>query len=237
MTEDTGNPLDHAITTLASSGIGTFSGMEAFIQFLIQLGEDPVQVISALAAHILQYGGEVRSVLEDLASGVLSHGLTGYFTLKTNQALSPVRDALNQQITRGNQIAELHQTTITTMRGKLNTLTTSASVPGATWQGESADAMINSFEGLSQFLSQLSDQIQHNGQQAMLNRTFLQVLEFTGALAGAMTVLDILLVIASGIIVVSTGGIAAPVALLVDGGLIALETDILLAILAADALA
>jgi hypothetical protein len=112
---DMGTLVDHAVNELASLGIGSFSGMEAFIQFLIQLGEDPVHVISALAAHILQYGGEVPSVLEDLASGVLSRGLTGYFTLKTNQALSPVRDALNQQTTRGNQIAELHQTTISTM--------------------------------------------------------------------------------------------------------------------------
>jgi hypothetical protein len=112
-----------------------------------------------------------------------------------------------------------------------------ASVPGASWQGEGADAAIASFENISQVLSQLSDQIQHNGQQAILNRTFLQVLEFTGELAAAMAVLDILLVIASCVIVVATGGVAAPAAILIDGGLLALEMDILLAILAADALA
>lgn len=235
--EDIGTLVGHAANELASAGIGAFSGMEAFIQFLIQLGEDPVQVISALAGHIIQYGGEVRSVLGDVSSGVLSHGLNGYFTLKTNQALSPVRDALSQQITRGNQIAELHQTTINTMRGRFNTLTAGASVPGATWQGEGADAMITSFEEISQVLSQLSDQIQHNGQQAILNRTFLQVLEFTGELAAGMAVLDILLVIASCVIVVFTEGTAAPVAILIDGGLLALEMDILLDILAVEALA
>ncbi|MEO6891985.1 MAG: hypothetical protein ABI456_20415, partial [Ktedonobacteraceae bacterium] len=99
-----------------------------------------------------------------------------------------------------------------------------------------------SFGEIAPFLSQLGDQIEHNGQQASLNRTFIQILEGIGVLAAGMVVLDVLLLIVEGVIalfglltgpgdILIVGGEA-----LLDAGMVAAEIDILLTLLGADAL-
>lgn len=264
--QDAQTLIGKAAGELESLGIGTFGGMEGFIQFLIHLGEDPVHVISQLWSRITAHGGTATSVLEEMAHGIETYGLTGYFTRMTNQAVSPIKDALNGQTKRASQIADLHQTTVSTMQKKLTTLTavttpsstpmtwqgTSTDVTTGTapstmtmaWQGTAADTMNASFGDISQFLSQLNDQIHNNGQQASLNHAFLQVLEFTEYVAIGMVVLDILLVIVNAVILVGSAAFAgvgvlagAAIDALLDTGVLALEIEILLALVAADALA
>ncbi len=243
--QDFGKLVEQAASDLASLGVGMFGGMEEFIQFLIHLGEDPVHVISRLWSHIVSYGGEAASVLEETAHGVLTYGLIGFCTHKANQAVAPVKNALNEQTHRGKQIADLHQDTLTTMQNKLTLLTTSGSAANLsmTWQGAGADAMTTSFGDISQLINQLNDQIHNNNQQAVLNNAFIQGLEFTGAVAIGMAVLDILLIIVNAIILIGSAAFAgvgvvagAAIDALLDASVLALELEILAALVAADAL-
>lgn len=236
--------VGHAVGELESLGIATFGGMSEFIHFLISMGEDPVHVISTLVSHISRFGGDVVQVLEETAHGVMTYGITKFFEMKATQALAPVKDALNQQTTRGSQVAAVHQTTIKTMQTKLDALTASNTTSGMAWQGASVSQMNASFADISQFLNQLNDQIQHDSQQATLNRTFLQILEIIGGLAIGLAVLDILLLIASCItitvVTVGTAGVgdavAVPLVTVAWGGLLTSELEFLLALVGADAL-
>lgn len=231
---------------LESLGIGMFGSRGEFIQFLIHLGEDPVHVISTLWSHTSGHGGDPFSVLEELANGVLTYGLTNYCTQKANQAVAPIRSALNDHNTRGQQVVNVHQTTLTVTQSKLNTLTGNASAANLpmTWQGAGADAMTTSFSGISQFIEQLNEQMHTNQQQIALNNAFIQGLELTGAVAIGMLVLDILLVAVNAIILVG-GTVVAPgvgtlagagIDALLDAGVLALELEILAAMVATDAL-
>ncbi|MDQ2902730.1 MAG: hypothetical protein M3Y81_04150 [Chloroflexota bacterium] len=239
--KDVESLVGHAMGDLASLGIGSFGDMAAFVRWLLELGEDPVSVISALAARAASLGGDVGPVLSEVAAGVLSQGLQSFCTQVLTQAVAPIIGTLTAQITRGDQVAAVHQTTLNTMHSRLTALTTGTTGAGA-WQGASPDAMLVSFGEIAPFLSQLGDQIEHNGQQASLNRTFIQILEGIGVLAAGMVVLDVLLLIVEGVIalfglligpgdILIVGGEA-----LLDAGMVAAEIEILLTLLGTDAL-
>ncbi|GCE11721.1 hypothetical protein [Tengunoibacter tsumagoiensis] len=242
--DDMSHLVSHATDELSSLGISSFSGVEAFVKFLIDMQQDPVNVISTLSIHIAQFGGDVSLILEELADGVITHGAPRFFEMKATQALTPIKDALSQQTTHGNTIADVHTTTLSTMKTKLDALKTSNTVSNVAWQGASVEEMSSSFDDISKTLNELSDQIQHDSHQAILNRTFMLVLEGIGILAIGMALLDILLLIvgAIGITAVGVGtagigfAVGVPVGAIAWGALIASEVELLLALVAADAL-
>jgi hypothetical protein len=242
--DDMEHLVGKAVGELESLGIAAFGGMGAFIHFLVSLGEDPVHVISSLVSHISRFGGDVVQVLEETAHGVMTYGVTKFFEMKATQALAPIKDALNQQTIRGSQVAAVHQTTLTTMRTKLDALTTGNTTSGMAWQGASVAEMNASFADISQFIDELNEQLQHDSRQATLNHRFLQILEGIGVIAIGLVVLDVLLLIASCItiaaVTVGTAGVgdvvAVPLITVAWGSLLTAEVEFLLALVAADAL-
>ncbi|MBA2285551.1 MAG: hypothetical protein H0W02_08720 [Ktedonobacteraceae bacterium] len=124
--KDVESLVGHAMGDLASLGIGSFGDMAAFVRWLLELGEDPVSVISALATRAASLGGDVGPVLSEVAAGVLSQGLQGFCTKVLTQAVAPIIGTLTAQMTRGDQVAAVHQTTLSTMQSRLTALTPSS---------------------------------------------------------------------------------------------------------------
>ncbi len=233
---DLGTLIDHAVSQLESFGIAAYGDIRLLVEYLIKLGEDPVSVLSRLGSHISSIGGDVVSTLEEIAHGVLTYGLIEFLKMKVEQALTPVKDLLEQNIIRGQMVADVHRTTLDTMQAKLTLLTSGSASSGMAWQGQSVEAMSASFADISTFINQLSDQIQHDGTQARLNQAFIQILEGIGIIAAGLAIIDIFLAIASAVVVVATAGVGALPVGAIDAGVLAAQLDFLLALVAADCL-
>lgn len=228
--------VQHSVDILDSLGIGFFHGLNEFIQFLINLGQDPVHTIATLSAHIAKIGGETIATLEELAHGVMTYGLTGYFERKVTQAVQPLKNALTQQSTRGHEVAHVHTTTLATMQLKLNALQTGDTSSGMKWEGASVEEMNTSFTTISQAIKNQVAQIDTSGEQDTLNRNFLTILEGIGKFAQMLAILDVLLIAASAIVVVASGGTLALADVALIAGILQFELELLLVLVAADAL-
>ncbi|MBV9691257.1 MAG: hypothetical protein JO202_16275 [Ktedonobacteraceae bacterium] len=231
--DDFGKLLDTALKELESLGIGTFEGLEGFVHFLLEMGQDPVHVISSMIGHIEHIGGSVIPTMEEIALGVVNQGLTGFATAKLNQVVEPVRGALQQQNRVGMQVADVHKTTMSVMQTRLTSLTT-AQASGVTWQGPGATEMNTQFTSLSNSLTQLNLNIDAGGAQQSLNNACLLVLEGIGVLAAGLAILDILLIVVEAVVAVATGGTAVLVEAPLDAALLAAQIDLILSLVAAD---
>ncbi len=227
--------VEHAVSQVALIGGAGFGDVNLLVEFLIKEGEDPVAVISALISHISSIGGDVAGTLEEITHGVLVYGLIGFLKMKVEQALAPIKETLQQNIARGQMVADVHHTTLTTMQAKLDVLRSGSNASGMAWQGQSVDAMSTQFAYISNFINQLSDQIQHDGTQARLNQAFIIVLEGIGLIAAGLAIVDILLVIASAVVTVSTEGVGI-VLFPIDAAVIGAQLVFLLELVAADCL-
>ncbi|HEY7414289.1 MAG TPA: hypothetical protein VH593_03785, partial [Ktedonobacteraceae bacterium] len=161
--------VSKAGSELESLGIAMTGGVTWLVKWLIQAGEDPVSVISQLSSRISGMGGDVIGTLEQLASGIMSDGLMGFAQKKVKQAVMPMQDALRQNSSQGSSIAQLHQTTLSTMKVQLDALTVPGNTSGTTWQGPSADAMTASFGDASGLLNSLTSPLEGGSAQDTLN--------------------------------------------------------------------
>lgn len=226
--------VEHTASELESIGIAVWGDIRWLVEFLIKEGEDPVHVLSRIQSHISSIGGDVMGTLEQLANGVMNYGLTGFLRHELEGVLSPIKETLNKSTLQGQAIADVHTTTISTMQAKIDLLKTGSGT-GTSWQGSSADEMSLSLGSISDKLNLLSDPISGDGAQATLNQICIAALDGILVVAIAMAIVDILLLIASAIVTMT--GVGAIVAAGVDAGVLAAELEIILALIAADALA
>ncbi|HEX4208109.1 MAG TPA: hypothetical protein VHZ51_28680 [Ktedonobacteraceae bacterium] len=228
--------MGKALNELESLGLSATGSIGPFVKFLMELGEDPVVVIEHMANHIRQIDGDVVSTLEEVASGVISQGLTGFATSKLTQVVEPVKTALQKQSGVGSQVASVHQTTLRVMQSRLNTLTVSGNT-GTAWQGAGAQAMLTNFSGLSTSLTSLNTSIDTGGAQDTLNNACLRALDMIGELAIGLAVIDLLLLVVEAVVAVATAGTAVVVEAPLDAGVVAAEIELILGLVAADLVA
>ncbi len=226
--------VEHAASDVESIGIAITGDIRWLIAYLIKNGEDPVTFLSTLRAHITSIEGDVTSTLATIVHGVMTYGLIAFLKMQVEQALSPLKDTLQQQTVRGQAVADVHRTTLNTMQTRLDLLTVHAGA-GMTWQGESADVMNGTFGDISTFINQLSDQIQHNGTQARINQAFTTVLEGIGIIAAGLAILDVFLALASAVVAIAVPGIGTLAVAGIDAAVIATQLEFLLALVAIDA--
>jgi len=234
--DDMGSLVDTTFHELESIGISLGGDVAWLIKFLLEAGEDPVAVISSLSSKIESLGGEVGGTLEEMASGIMNHGLMGYAQMKVNQAIAPVSDALNQSTTRSQAVADVHFTTLQTMQTRLTALTTGNTPRGVAWQGPGADSMQASFTSISGGINSLSVPLEGNGAQAQLNQICEQALVDIIVVGAIIVVLEI---IATAIVAVA-GAVTGPGDLVIlggGGGLIASTLELLAILIGADLLA
>lgn len=186
--QDMESLVSKAASELESLGIAVTGDVGWLIKFLIEAQEDPVVVINQLSQRIVKMGGEIGSTLGTLASGIMTHGLMGFAQQKVTEALRPLTDGLPQSSKRGQAIANVHHTTLTTVKTKLDALTTSGNLADIGWQGPSADAMVTSFGNISGTINQMISAFENGGPQDKLN------IVCGGALAGIVVVGGIVLV-------------------------------------------
>ncbi len=234
--QDMESLVSKAASELESIGIAVTGDIGWFVRFLIEAQEDPVVVISQLSQRITQVGGEIGSTLETLASGVMTYGLLGFAQQKATEALKPLVDGLPQSSKRGQAIADVHHTTLATMKTKLDALKTGGNLADIGWQGPSADAMSASFDDLSGIINGITSTLEYGGPQDKLN------IICAGLLAGIVVVGAIVLVceIIVTCIVAVPGALTGPGDLVVLGGggaLIAATLDIMVTLILTDLIA
>ncbi|GCE13883.1 hypothetical protein [Tengunoibacter tsumagoiensis] len=225
--------IEHSISELATIGLSLSGSIPWLIKHLIELQEDPVQVITHLSTHITNIKGDVTSVLEEVAFGVMTYGLTEFAQRKVEQALDPLKTTIQHSTNQGQAVSDIHKSTLKTMKEKLDLLKTGNDLSGIAWQGDSVDSMRTSFNEISNFINSLNDQIQHDGIQAQLNQFCLIAL---GAIVIAGTIILILDIIATAVVVVVSLGTLAIPTLIIDGGIVALDLGIMLDLIALDLL-
>ena len=229
--------VEHSVSELESLGINVFGSVRWLVKYLIELGEDPVYILSRLIAHITSIGGDTVSTLEEIAQGIMTYGQMGFLKRKVEQALTPLRETLQKSGTQGQAIADVHHTTLSTMQSQLEILKTGIGSPDMAWQGQGVEAMSASFDSISKVINELSDQIAHDGTQAALNHACLMALEGIAIIATGLAIIDVLLLIASAVVVVATDGLGAIVVAPVDAATIAGQIELILTLAAADLLA
>jgi hypothetical protein len=231
-----GSLVDTAFHELETIGISLVGDVGWLIRFLLEAGEDPVTVISQLCSKIESLGGEVGGTLEELAGGIMNHGLTGFAQIKVKQAIAPVSDALNQSSGRAQAVANVHFTTIQTMQTQLTALRVGNTSSGVAWQGPGADSMQTSFTNLSAGISGLSVPLEGNGAQAQLNQVCEQALVDIIVVGAIVVVLEIIVTA----IVATAGVVTGPGDVVILGGggaLIAATLEVLAILIGADLLA
>ncbi|HEY7414177.1 MAG TPA: hypothetical protein VH593_03225 [Ktedonobacteraceae bacterium] len=218
--------VSKAGSELESLGIAMTGEVSWLVKWLIQAGEDPVSVISQLSARITKMGGDVVGTLEQLASGIMSDGLMGFAQKKVRQALTPMQEALQKNSAQGPTIAQLHQTTLTTMQTRLNVLTTQGNGTGMAWQGPSADVMNATFGNVSGLINNLSMPLESGNAQDRLNQICGQVLEAIVVIGSIVLVCELVVTV----IVAIPGLLSGPGDLVILGGGGALMAETLEAI-------
>lgn len=168
--------VSHAISSVEALGLGMSGTIAWLVKFLLEAGEDPVAAISTLSSRIRGLGGDPFSTLEEMATGIIAYGLTGFAQKKATEALAPLRATLSRSTAQSQAVASLHQTTLSTMQRKLNMLQTGGDLSGAAWQGMSVQAMNAAFGDISTTINGLSVPLDGNGPQARLNQFCEQVL-------------------------------------------------------------
>ncbi|MGH2506132.1 MAG: hypothetical protein ACRDHZ_01720 [Ktedonobacteraceae bacterium] len=234
--QDMESLVSKATSELESLGIAVTGDIGWLVKFLIEAQEDPVVAINQLRQRIVKMGGEIGSTLGTLASGVMEHGLMGFAQQKVTEALQPLVDGLPQSSKRGQAIADIHRTTLTTMKMKLDGLKTGGNLADIGWQGPSADAMSASFDDISGTINQMIVAFENGGPQDKLN------IVCGGALAGIVVVGGIVLIceMIVTIIVAVFGFVTGPGDLVVlgSGGALMAETlEVLETLVLADLIA
>jgi hypothetical protein len=98
---DMGTLVEHSVSELSSLGIGSSGSISWLVQHLIELGEDPVFVITKLSMRISSLGGDVASTLEEVVYGVMVYGLQGFAQRKVQQAIEPLQGTLRRSTAQG----------------------------------------------------------------------------------------------------------------------------------------
>jgi hypothetical protein len=234
--DDMGSLVDTAFHELETIGISLAGDVGWLIKFLLEAGEDPVAVISQLCSKIERLGGEVGSTLEELAGGIMNHGLTGFAQIKVKQAIAPLGDALNQSTSRAQAVANVHLTTLQTMQTRLTALTVGDTSSGVAWQGPGADSMRASFTSISGGINGLTVPLEGDGAQAQLNRICEQALVDIIVVGAIIVVLEIIVTA----IVATVGVVTGPGDVVILGGggaLIGATLEVLALLIGADLLA
>lgn len=221
--QDIESLVSKAASDLEELGILVTEGVSWLVKFLIQEGEDPVAAISRLSSRISSMGGDVVGTLEELVSGIMSDGLTGFAQKKVSQALTPMQEALQKNSAQGLAIAQVHQTTLKTVQARLDALTLQGNASGLAWQGYGADAMYTSFGDISGVINDLTVAFENGGPQDKLN------IICGGALAGIVVVGGIVLLCEFVVvcIVAIAGLVTGPGDLAILGGGAALMAETL----------
>ncbi|GCE14583.1 polymorphic toxin type 34 domain-containing protein [Tengunoibacter tsumagoiensis] len=225
----------HAFNDLEALGISIGGDIGWLVHFLIDAGEDPVTTISHLCSKIESMGGEVGSTLGELASGIMTYGLTGFAQKKVKQAIAPLEQALKGSTTRSQAVASVHQTTIQTMQTKLDALQMGDPAGKMAWQGESVASMQLSFTSLSGGINNLTVPLEGDGAQARLNQICEQALIDIIVAGTIVVVLEIVVTAIVAVVGVETG----PGEILILGGgaaLIAETLEVILFLIGADLL-
>lgn len=226
----------HAFHDLEDLGIAIGGGVAWLVKFLIESGLDPVTTISHLTSRIESMGGDVGSTLEELASGIMSDGLTGFAQKKVKQAIQPLGDALTQSTARSQAVASVHHTTLQTMQAKLTALQVGGTPSGGAWQGQSVGSMQLSFNGISGGINSLTVPLEGDGAQARLNQVCEQALVDIVVVGAIVVVLEIIVVAIVAVLGIETG--PGEVVILGGGGALIAETlEIIVFLIGADLLA
>lgn len=225
-----------AFHELESLGIVVGGSVGWLVKFLIESGEDPVTTIHHLCSRIESMGGEIGSTLEELALGIMHHGLMGFAQIKVKQAIAPMSDALTQSTPRAQMVANVHRTTLQTMQTRLTALTSGNTASGVAWQGPGAAAMQTSFTSIAGGINGLTVPLEGDGAQARLNQICEQALVDIAVYGSIIVVLEIIVVAIVAVAGIETG--PGEIAIL-GGGAALIETtlEVLVLLIGADLLA
>jgi hypothetical protein len=207
--------FEDTLNHITSNIVPNFRGLEWFVQYLASRGENPVSFIETLVSRIAGRAYPV-TVLQELVDGVMLYGLEGFAQAKAHEAIKPVINTLNTHSNTGNQLAALHQNTITTLHTKINALTSGNTTSGMAFTGDAATSMQASLSTLTNKLNQASSLL--GSPQDQINRDFSNAI--ATYVAGAVA-LD--LAILSVEAIVSLAGITIPAEVVLDGGVILVE--------------
>jgi hypothetical protein len=227
--------VSHAFSDLEALGISTGGSVGWLVQFLIESDEDPVTTISHLCSRIASMGGEVGCTLEELASGIMNYGLMGFAQRKVQQAISPLTDSLRQSTLKAQTVANVHRTTLQTMKTKLDALQMGDTPDGMVWQGQSVESMQASFTFLSEGINGLTVPLEGDGVQARLNQACEQALVDIVVVGAIVVVLEIIVTAIVAVVGIETG----PGELVILGGggmLIAQTLELIVFLIGADLL-
>lgn len=229
---DIGSLVDKALGELETLGIGASAAISWLVKFLIEAGEDPVAVISQLSGRITSLGGDPFSTLEQLAEGVMTYGLTGFAQKKVNEALTPLRDTLSKSTTQSQAVASVHQTTLSTMKIRLDALQTGGNTTA--WQGMSVQAMNTSFGNISGTLNGLTAPMDTGGAQAALNYACGQALQDILVVGEIVMVCEIIVTAILTVVGLAADGVGALVGLGAGVGLMEATLELLMFLIGAD---
>jgi hypothetical protein len=229
---DIGSLVDKALNELETLGIGASAAISWLVKFLIEAGEDPVAVISQLSGRISSLGGDPFSTLEQLAEGIMTYGLTGFAQKKVNEALAPLRDTLSKSTAQSQAIANVHQTTLSTMKIRLDALQTGGNTTA--WQGLSVQAMNTSFDNISVTLNSLTAPMDAGGAQAALNYACEQALQDILVVGEVVLVCEIIVTAILTVAGLAADGVGALVGLGAGVELMEATLELLMFLIGAD---
>jgi hypothetical protein len=227
------NLVGKAVDELVSMGVSAFSGIEWFVQYLIDQGQDPLSFIRTVVDRIESVGGDAISVLEEVVNGIRLDGIENFVKQKLNAVVQPIIEALQKQSTLGRQLDDVHQSTITMVQSQLDPLFASSIPSGLAFQGGAANSAHTLFTTISSNLKTLST---YHDEQEQINRDFISGLELIGAAAMTLALLDLVILACEAVVAVTTIGVAVPIEVTIDAGILAAQIYAILVLVAGDAL-
>lgn len=211
--------LEDGVARLGSLGVPSFPSLPQFIQFLVEMGENPFLFLPNLVSHILGKGGSPIQVLEELAEGFLNEGPQTYTQRQVTKVITPLIATVQKHTQTASALGTLHQGTITQVKQKLSTLRQGTSTsPGL--QGDFALAVDSHFATIESAMGMLTGpfgiQLQDpwpvfQSNFISINQAFVDALSVVPKMATAFALFDLAVisveVVCDTVITVGTLGI------------------------------